>query len=155
MNQNQHRLLRDLLVAAAACLLWFLLVSVGTYVTLRFTSAGQLMTELESARQGRRDLTGVLVGYGDPWMLLIETLPRLLWLVGAVATVAAGIFVGALTSGRSSWPPAVAAAVVASVLVLVEPTSPANWVRAGAVAVMLWASGVLVMRSRRQIGRVE
>jgi hypothetical protein len=147
---NQNRLLRNLFVAAAACLLWFGLVSVGTYLTLRLTSAGQLMTDLESAREGRRDLGGVLAGYEDPWTLLVETVPQLLYVVSVAATVATGIFVGGFASGQSSWPPALAAAAVASLLAFIDLTSPANWFRAGAVAVMLWASGFLVMRWRRR-----
>ena len=146
---NRNRLLRDLLVAVAACLLWFALVVVGTYATLRLTPAGQLMADLESAREGRRDLGQVLAGYQEPWTLLVETVPRLLWVVLAAATVAAGIFAGAFASLRSPWPPAFAGAAVAAFLVFVEPTSTANWLRAGAVAIMLWATGVLVMRWRR------
>ena len=132
---TRTRLLRDLLVAVAACLLWFALVVVGTYATLRLTPAGQLMTDPESAHPGRQD-----------WTLLVETVPRLLSIVLATATVVAGILAGTFASGRSS---AFAAAAVATLLISIEPTSAMNWVRAGPVAIALWATSTLVMRLRR------
>jgi len=145
--------LRDLWIAAAACCLWFGLVSVGTYVTLRYTPAGQLMIDLGRAGGDRSAVEAAVAGYDDPFALLTETVPLLLRVVAVCATIAAGIFVGAFAAGRSLWPPAVAATALLSLLGFVDPASVMNWLRAGAVAVILWASGFVVMRWRLRRSR--
>jgi hypothetical protein len=147
---KRNPLVRDASIVVAGCLLWFGIASAGTYLTLRYTSAGRLLIDLGIAGGDHRAVESALAGYEDPRTLLMETLPQLFWVLLVSATIAAGVFVGAFASGRSLWPLALAAAAVASLLGFMDPASAANWLRAGGVAIMLWASGFFVMRWRRR-----
>jgi len=147
---KRKTLVRDVSIVAAGWLLWFGLASAGTYLTLRLTSTGQLMADLESARGDRGAFDRVVAGYDDPWTLLVETLPRLLRVVMVFASVGAGVFVGVFASGRSLWPPALAGVTVAWMVAFIDPASAASWFNGGAAAITLWASGLFVMRWRRR-----
>lgn len=78
MNQRTKTFLRNLMVLIVGVGLSIGLMSAGTFIVLRTTSTGQLLSDLNDLRDDPEAASKLVAIYGDPLALFTERFPFLL-----------------------------------------------------------------------------
>jgi hypothetical protein len=138
----------DVVVLVGGLVLCVALMAGGTYVALRTTSVGQLLSDTQNTRNDPEALAHVLSGYGDPFTMVMETFPRVLTVLGIVISVLVGGIVAAFVSHRTTWIGIASVLPLVVVVLLAQPTAPTSWLFAFLWLIAAFVAGSVVLRWR-------
>jgi hypothetical protein len=148
VRSGSSGLARDLFALVGGVLLCLALIALATFVVLRSTAAGALLTATQKARGDPEALSGVLAGYDDPFGLVTETLPRLMNVLGFGVSLLVGAFVGAVAHRRVAWISVLSVLALAATRLIGQPTAVSSWLLACGWMLVSWITAALVFRRR-------